>query len=83
MIGVAVAARFYFLDVCCPGCRQIKQVDLRTLDRHERTTLHGLIPLLSCRSCQPHPPFARLARLFSQRQWESEHKPAYTPKRGI
>jgi hypothetical protein len=33
VIGVAVAARFYFLDVCCPGCRQIKQVDLRTLER--------------------------------------------------
>jgi hypothetical protein len=46
MVGVAVAARFYFLDVFCPGCRQLKQVDLRKLDRHERT-LHGLIPLLS------------------------------------
>jgi hypothetical protein len=27
MVGVAVAARFYFLDVCCPGCRQLKQVE--------------------------------------------------------
>jgi hypothetical protein len=43
MVGVAIAARFYFLDVFCPGCRQIKQVDLRKLDRHERTTLHALI----------------------------------------
>ena len=82
MIGVAIAARFYFLDVLCPGCRQIKQVDLRILDRHERTTLHGLIPLLSCRDCQPQPPFARLVRL-SQHQWESENRPAYMPPRGI
>jgi hypothetical protein len=83
MVGVAVAARFYFLDVFCPGCRQIKQVDLRTLDRHERTTLHGLIPVLSCRSCQPSPPFAQLLRL-SEREWQSLNAPAYIPpKRGI
>ena len=81
MVGVAVAAKFYFLDVFCPGCRQIKQFDLRTLDRHERTTLHGLIPLLS-QSCQPQPPFARLVRL-SKHPWETGNRPAYVPKRGI
>ena len=82
MVCVAVAAKFYFLDVYCPGCRQLKQVDLRKLDRHERTTLHGLIPMLSCRSCQPHPPFARLVRL-SKHQWDTGNRPAYMPKRGI
>jgi hypothetical protein len=82
MIGVAIAARFYFLDAYCPGCRQLKQVDLRKLERHERTTLYGLIPLLSCRSCQPSPPFARLVRL-SQHAWESPHAPAYVPKREL
>ena len=82
MVGVAVAAKFYFLDVYGPGCRQLKQVDLRKLDRHERTTLHGLIPMLSCRSCQPHPPFARLVRL-SKHQWDTGNRPAYMPKRGI
>jgi hypothetical protein len=63
-------------------CRQLKQVDLRKLDRHERTTLHGLIPLLSCRNCQPHPPFARLVRL-SQQEWMTPYSPAWMPKRGI
>jgi len=82
MVGVAVAAKFYFLDVSCPGCGQLKQVDLRKLDRDERTTLHGLIPLLSCQSCQPNPPFARLVRL-SLHQWETGNRPAYMPKRGI
>jgi hypothetical protein len=80
MIGVAIAAEFYFLDVLCPGCRQVKQVDLRTLNRHERTTLHGLIPKLSCRSCQPNPPFAKLVRL-SQDAWTSENEPAHMPVR--
>ena len=82
MVGVAVAAKFYFLDVYCPGCGQLKHVDLRKLDRHERTTLHGLIPLLSCQSCQPNPPFAKLVKL-SKCEWGRANKPAYMPKRGI
>ena len=43
-IGVALAAKFFWLDVMCPGCQQLKQVDLRKLDRHPQTTLYGLIP---------------------------------------
>jgi len=83
MIGVALAAEFYWLDVQCPGCRQLKQIDLRALDRHAQTTLYGLIPMLSCRSCQPSPPFAQLLRL-SEREWQSLNAPAYIPpKRGI
>jgi hypothetical protein len=38
MLGAAPQARFYFFDVHCPGCGQIKQVDLRKLDRHPYTT---------------------------------------------
>lgn len=79
-VGVAIEAGFPFLDAWCPGCRQIKQVDLRTLHRHRNTTLEGLIPLLSCSNCQPHPPFAKLLRLCEQ-AWESPNKPAYMPKR--
>lgn len=79
-IGVAISAQFHWLDVLCPGCRQLKQVDLRALDRHPQTTLYGLIPKLSCRSCRPSPPFAVLVRL-SERKWENPHAPAYMPKR--
>jgi hypothetical protein len=82
MIGVAIAARFYFLDVYCPGCRQFKQVDLRPLGRHPQMTLFGLIPALSCQSCQPSPPFAQLVKL-SQYKWESANAPAYLPRRGL
>ena len=81
-IGVAIAAKFYFLDALCPGCRQMKQVDLRKFDRHSQTTCYCLIPALSCRSCQPAPPFAQVMKV-SQHQWESDNKPAYMPKRGI
>src|SRR3954467_1406679 len=81
MVGVAIAARYCFLEAYCPGCRQLKQVDLRKLHRHERTTLYSLIPLLSCKNCQPNPPFARLVKL-SEDRWESPNAPAYRPKRG-
>lgn len=74
MLGVALDARFYFLDVHCPGCRQRKQIDLRKLDRHPQTTLETLIPSLSCRNCQPDPPFARLIAL-SEHAWQSPNKP--------
>jgi len=66
MVGVAVAAQFYFLDVFCPGCRQIKQVD------HERTTLHGLIPLLSCQSCQPAAAFCASSASFAASMGERQ-----------
>jgi hypothetical protein len=36
---------------------------LRTLDHHRDAAVTSLIPLLSCRSCQPHAPFAELVRL--------------------
>ena len=33
-IGTAVRAGYWFLWVCCPACRTINAIDLRTLDRH-------------------------------------------------
>lgn len=75
-VGVAVEAGFPILEALCPGCRQVKTVDLRTLDRHRNTTLEGLIPHLSCRNCQPHPPFAKLLRVTA-REWGTGNK--WTP----
>lgn len=65
-ISIATQARYYFLDVFCPGCRQTKQLDLRTVDRHERTRVEALIPSLSCRGCRPHAPFAELRGLSKE-----------------
>jgi hypothetical protein len=59
-IGAALAARHHFLWVYCPACRTTRDVDLRTLDRHRDAAVTSLIPLLSCRSCRPHAPFAQL-----------------------
>jgi hypothetical protein len=79
-IGIAIEARFCFLDVHCPGCGQTKQIDLRQIDRHPRTRLEALIPSLSCRNCRPNPPFARLLEL-SEHAWQSPNRPAFVQKR--
>jgi hypothetical protein len=47
-IGAAITARYWFLWVCCPACRTIKAIDLRTLDRHHDAAVNSLIPALSC-----------------------------------
>ncbi|MGC2079280.1 MAG: hypothetical protein WA728_25300 [Xanthobacteraceae bacterium] len=62
-IGAAILARYWFLWVCCPACRTINAIDLRTLDRHRDAAVTSLIPALSCRSCRPNAPFAELVRL--------------------
>ena len=62
-IGAALAARHHFLWVYCPACRTTRDIDLRTLDRHRDAAVTSLIPLMSCRSCWPHVPFAKLVRL--------------------
>jgi len=33
-IGVAIAARYWFLWVRCPACHTVSAIDLRGLDRH-------------------------------------------------
>jgi hypothetical protein len=62
-IGAALAAQHHFLWVYCPACRTTRDIDLRTLDRHQDAAVTSLIPYLSCRSCRPHAPFAEPVRL--------------------
>jgi hypothetical protein len=62
-IGAAIKAGHWYLWVCCPACRTINAIDLRTLDRHHDAAVTSLIPALSCRSCRPNAPFAELVRL--------------------
>jgi hypothetical protein len=62
-IGAAITAGYWFLWVRCPACRTTNAIDLRTLDRHRDAAVTSLIPALSCRSCRPNAPFAKLVRL--------------------
>ena len=62
-IGAAITAGYWFLWVCCPACRTVNAIGLRTLDRHHDAAGSSLIPALSCRSCRPNAPFAELVRL--------------------
>jgi hypothetical protein len=62
-IGAAIAAGRPLLRYYCPGCGQTGAVDLHKMDRHRGATIESLIPTLSCRRCQPHPPFVKLLGL--------------------
>lgn len=61
--GAAIRAGRPGLTFYCPGCQVVGEIDLRRLDRHRDTPVTSLIPLASCRRCQPHPPFAKLIGL--------------------
>lgn len=77
-IGAAIAARYWYLWVRCPGCRTINAIDLHTLDRHRDAAVTSLILALSCRSCRPNAPFAELLRLSptSTRRRNAEGAPS-------
>jgi len=62
-IEAAITAGYWFLRARCPACRTTGDVDLRLLDWHRGAAVTALIPVLSCRSCQPNAPFAELACL--------------------
>lgn len=67
-IGVALTAGFHWLQVYCPGCRQVSEVDLRQVDRHPAARISSLIPALSCRRCIGGAPFAKLRGVTQARQ---------------
>jgi len=76
-VGVALTAGYNWLQVYCPACRTVSQVDLATIDVHPRATLAALIPRLSCKRCSPRAPFAKLkgiAKLREHPAWRSTLK---------
>jgi hypothetical protein len=70
-IGAAIAAQYWFLWIRCPACGTINAIDLRVPDRHPDAAISSLIPVLSCRSCRPNPPFAELEQI----PFELTHSP--------
>ena len=69
-IGAALAAKTPILEVLCPACQTVGEVDIRKLDRHPDASLSSLVPSLSCRMCCPNPPFAKLIGLRpAVRRW--------------
>jgi hypothetical protein len=63
----AMIAGYRWLTVSCPGCGMVSDVDLSTVDRHLDASIMSLIPVLSCRTCKPHAPFALLVELSRER----------------
>jgi hypothetical protein len=73
-MGGAIIARYRWLTVQCPGCGMVSDIDLSTLDRHPHASIASLIPSLSCRTCRPHAPFARLVGLSRERPALRRHR---------
>jgi hypothetical protein len=54
-LGVALTAGFFWLEIRCHGCRQVKALDLRKIDRHVMTPLANLTLWLRCTNCEGRP----------------------------
>jgi len=59
-LGTALTGGFRWLQVVCPDCRTLGEVDLALLDRHPEASISSLVPSLSCRRC---PQSKRMPRL--------------------
>jgi hypothetical protein len=62
-IGTALKAGYRWLDVYCGGCRQVKAIDLASVDIHPQACLTSLILSLRCRQCGGYGPLPRLLGL--------------------
>jgi hypothetical protein len=65
-IRAAITAECPWLDYMCPACCRVGEIDVRQVDRHPDASISSLIQELSCRSCRPNRPFAKLIRLKSR-----------------
>lgn len=63
-IGVALTGGYRWLSFYCPGCRQVFDLDLASIDRHPRASIVSLITSLVCRSnCRGRSPLPQLLGL--------------------
>jgi len=50
-IQAAIMAGMPWLDVYCPGCKTIRTIDIRAIDRHPLASLVSLVLGLRCSWC--------------------------------
>jgi hypothetical protein len=51
LLGTALTAGFRWLQISCPDCCTVGEVDLAALSRHPEAPVSSLIPSLSCSRC--------------------------------
>lgn len=79
-IGTAIATGCYWLHVVCPACQKTGEADLREIRMHPDASIWAAVRKMSCRTCRPHPPFAKplgvTRRSWTQRElWGPRHRP--------
>ena len=55
-IQAAIMAGMPWLDIYCPGCKTIRSIDIRTIDRHPLASLVSLVLGLRCCCGSSSPP---------------------------
>ena len=60
LVGAVLTAGHRWLNVYCPGCRQVAVVDLELVDRNPQAALTSLILWLRCRHCLGNAPIPEL-----------------------
>jgi hypothetical protein len=63
-IRAALVAGTPWLDVYCPGCRTIRAIDVRAIDRHPLASVGSLVPGLRC-SCPGSAPMPTIMGLYA------------------
>jgi hypothetical protein len=61
--GSPIAAGRPWLSFICPTCHEIREIDLRRLDRHPDAKIQSPVLALSCWRYAPNPPFVKLLGL--------------------
>jgi hypothetical protein len=51
LLGTALTAGFRWLQISCPDCCTVGEVDLATVVRHPEAPISSLVPSLSCSRC--------------------------------
>src|SRR5882762_6791659 len=64
-IQAAIMAGMPWLNVYCPGCKTIRAIDIRTIDRHPLASLVSLVIGLRCTWCPGSAPMPVAAGLHA------------------
>lgn len=62
-IGAAIVSGIHWLQVHCPSCDVVTDVDLRVVRRDPQIPITGILTSLSCRRCNGKGPTPRVIKL--------------------
>ena len=64
-ILTATVAGMPWAEVYCPGCKTMRSIDVRTLDRHPFASVSALVLFLRCTWCRGSAPMPKIVGLHA------------------